>query len=178
MFRADLKRLGGSLKKRLEMFVTNNAFAQDALGNAKAISPVIGHPYRDDAEDVTPFADNILLVGDAAGAGHPMTGEGIGPGMISAELAAKTAVSAVSVGNFSAAQLTPYGTAFHAEFDGVHKIAQLARKGLSYPMMVDRTIKRCSHDPVFGRTMAGVLAGVLSPGAMLKPAMIGRLLLG
>jgi flavin-dependent dehydrogenase len=148
------------------------------LGDARPISPVIGHPYRDDAEDVTPFADNLMLIGDAAGAGHPMTGEGIGPAMISAEFAAKTAVSAVAAHDFSATQLAPYGKAFHAEFDGVHKIAQMARMGLSYPMMVDRTIKRCSHDPVFGRTMAGVLAGVISPGEMLKPGMVGRLLLG
>ena len=133
MFRKDLKRLGGSLKKRLDMFVTNNKFAQEALGDARPISPVIGHPYRDDAEAVTPFADNLMLIGDAAGAGHPMTGKGIGPAMISAEFAAKTAVSAVAAHDFSANQLAPYGEAFHAEFDGVHKIAQMARMGLSLP---------------------------------------------
>jgi menaquinone-9 beta-reductase len=178
MFRADLKRVGGSLKKRLDLFVTTNPHAREALAKAQPISPVIGHPYRDDAEEVTPFADNVLLVGDAAGAGHPMTGEGIGPGMMSAEMAAKTAVSAAARGDFSAASLAGYGDLFHAEFDGVHKISRLARQALRYPVMVDRTVKRCSHDPVFAQTMAGILAGVVSPGAMLKPGMVVRLLAG
>ena len=38
--------------------------AQRVLANARRISPVVGYPYRDDAENVTPYADNVMLMGD------------------------------------------------------------------------------------------------------------------
>ena len=117
MFTKDMQRLKANLNERLETFVTQNVHARTVLANARRISPVVGHPYRDDAENVTPYADNVLVVGDAAGAGHPMTGEGIGPAMISAELAARYAVEALERGDLSSTGLAGYGDLFHAEFD-------------------------------------------------------------
>lgn len=152
--------------------------AQRVLANARRISPVVGYPYRDDAENVTPYADNVMLMGDAAGAGHPMTGEGIGPAMVSAELAARYAIEALERGDLSSSGLAGYGDLFHAEFDGLHRIARLARNALSYPLLVDRTVSRCSHDPFFAKQLAGILAGIVSPRAMLSTGMLVRVALG
>ena len=178
MFRKDQQRLKANIQERLTTFMTQNPYAREALKNAQPISPVAGHPYRDDAELVKPYADNLMLVGDAAGTGHPMTGEGIGPAMVSAEMAARYALDALQKGDLSENGLAAYGQAFHKEFDGLHKIAQLARNALTFPWMVDRTIQRCAKDPIFGAGMAGILAGVVSPGEMLKPGMMLRLLAG
>jgi flavin-dependent dehydrogenase len=158
--------------------MTQNPFARDALRKAQAISPVAGHPYRDDAALVKPYADNLMLVGDAAGTGHPMTGEGIGPAMVSAELAARYAVEALQKRDVSESGLAGYGLAFHKQFDSLHKISQLARNALTFPWVVDRTVRRCAKDPVFGAAMAGILAGMVSPGEILKPGMALRLLAG
>ena len=178
MFTKDMKRLKANLNDRLETFVTQNIHARRVLANAHRISPVVGYPYRDDAENVTPYADNVLLVGDAAGAGHPMTGEGVGPAMVSAELAARYAIEALERGDLSSSGLAGYGDLFHAEFDGLHRIARLARNALSYPLLVDRTVSRCSHDPFFAKQLAGILAGIVSPRAMLSTGMLVRVALG
>ncbi|MCG2785133.1 MAG: NAD(P)/FAD-dependent oxidoreductase [Anaerolineae bacterium] len=178
MFRKDQQRLKANIQERLTTFMTQNPFARDALRKAQAISPVAGHPYRDDAELVKSYADNLMLVGDAAGTGHPMTGEGIGPAMVSAELAARYAVEALQKGDVSESGLAGYGLAFHKQFDSLHKISQLARNALTFPWVVDRTVRRCAKDPVFGAAMAGILAGMVSPGEMLKPGMALRLLAG
>lgn len=178
MFRKDQQRLNANIQKRLTTFMSHNPYAREALKNAESISPVAGHPYRDDAELVKPYADNLMLVGDAAGTGHPMTGEGIGPAMVSAEIAARCAIEALEKGSLSENGLAGYGLAFHKQFDNLHKISQLARNALTFPWMVDRTIQRCAKDPVFGAAMAGILAGIVSPGEMLKPGMILRLIAG
>jgi len=178
MFRKDQQRLKANIQERLTTFMTQNIYARKALENARPISPVAGHPYRDDAELVKPYADNLMLVGDAAGTGHPMTGEGVGPAMISAEIAARFAIQALQNGDVSEIGLVGYGLAFHKQFDSLHKISQLARNVLTFPWMVDRTIQRCAKDPIFGAAMAGILAGVVSPGEMLKPGMALRLLAG
>jgi geranylgeranyl reductase family protein len=178
MFRKDLLELKANLNERLETFVTQNVHARAALRDARALGPAVGHPFRDDAEDVTPYADNVLLVGDAAGAGHPMSGEGIGPGMKSAKLAARCAAEALEHGDLSADALAGYGEVFHAEFDGLHRAARLARRALGYPWLVDRTIQRCSHDATFAAQLAGILAGVVSPRTMLSTSTLVRVAMG
>lgn len=178
MFRKDQQRLKANIRERLATFIRHNPYAREVLKNAEPVGRVAGHPYRDDAEQVRPYADNLMLVGDAAGTGHPMTGEGIGPAMQSAEIAARYAIEALQKGDVSANGLAGYGTAFHKQFDHLHKISQLARNALTFPWMVDRTIARCAKDPVFGAAMTGILAGMISPGEMLKPGMMLRLLAG
>lgn len=178
MFRKDQQRLKANIQERLQTFISNNPYARDALKYAEPLGPIAGHPYRDDAERVKPYADNLLLVGDAAGTGHPMTGEGIGPAMVSAEMASLYAIDALQKDDVSEAGLSGYGVAFHQKFDSLHKISQLARNALTFPWMVDRTVQRCAKDPVFAANMAGILAGVVSPGEMLKPGMVLRLIAG
>jgi geranylgeranyl reductase family protein len=178
MFRKDQQRLKANIQERLATFISQNPYAREALKNAEPVGPVAGHPYRDDAEHVRPYADNLMLVGDAAGTGHPMTGEGIGPAMQSAEIAARYAIEALQKGDVSASGLAAYGEAFHKHFDGLHKISQLARNALTFPWMVDRTIQACAKYPEFGAAMAGILAGIVSPGEMLKPGMVWKLLKG
>jgi menaquinone-9 beta-reductase len=75
--RGDLTRLTTLLRQRGDL-------APDA-----ATSPVIGGWLRMGGTGTPPAAANVLLVGDAAGLINPLQGEGIGPGMVSAQLAAQ-----------------------------------------------------------------------------------------
>lgn len=60
-------------------------------------------------------ADGVLLVGDAAAQVKPLSGGGIFTGMRCAQLAARTAESALSAGIVSAGALAPYEAAWRAE---------------------------------------------------------------
>jgi hypothetical protein len=53
------------------------------------IGPVTGGWLRMGGTGTPPAAGNVLLAGDAAGLINPLQGEGIGPGMVSARLAAE-----------------------------------------------------------------------------------------
>jgi geranylgeranyl reductase family protein len=75
--RGDLDRFTALLKERGDL-------ASDA-----ATSPVTGGWLRMGGTGTPPAAANVLLIGDAAGLINPLQGEGIGPGMVSAQLAAQ-----------------------------------------------------------------------------------------
>jgi menaquinone-9 beta-reductase len=59
------------------------------LGPGVRPGPVMGGWLRMGGSGAPPAAGNVLLVGDAAGLINPLQGEGIGPGMVSARLAAQ-----------------------------------------------------------------------------------------
>lgn len=176
MFAKDLRRLKPNLHELLERFTVNNPYAQAVLKNARPLGRAAGMPFRDDAEKVNPVADNVILVGEAAGVGHPMSGEGIGPAMISAEMAAEVAAVALQRGDVSAAGLVDYARRFHAEFDGVHRAALLARSFLTYPFAVNMAIRAAGKRPEVAALLRDILLGVASPAEMLKPSAALKIL--
>jgi geranylgeranyl reductase family protein len=79
--RGDLARLCSMLTERGD------------LARGAATGPVIGGWLRMGGTGTPPAAANVLLVGDAAGLINPLQGEGIGPGMVSAQLAAEAVLA-------------------------------------------------------------------------------------
>ena len=63
------------------------------LSAAAAPGPVMGGWLRMGGTGTPPAAANVLLAGDAAGLINPLQGEGIGPAMVSARLAAEAVLA-------------------------------------------------------------------------------------
>ena len=63
------------------------------LGGDARPGPVIGGWLRMGGAGAPPAAGNVLLAGDAAGLINPLQGEGIGPAMVSARLAAEAVLA-------------------------------------------------------------------------------------
>jgi len=63
------------------------------LGPDAAPGPVMGGWLRMGGAGAPPAAGNVLLAGDAAGLINPLQGEGIGPAMVSARLAAEAVLA-------------------------------------------------------------------------------------
>ena len=86
-------------------FLQTNHLAPDQL-----VGQLQGYAYR---TGPLPMAqqthDGLLLIGDAAGLASPATGEGIGPAVVSGQLAAETIVAAAQ-GNFLRRPLGAYAT--------------------------------------------------------------------
>jgi len=169
MFAAEFRRIKPNLHQLLDTFIANNPYAQKALANARPLGRAHGMPFRDDAQNVNPIADNVMLVGEAAGAGNPMSAEGIGPAMINAEFAAEYAAQALRAGDLSAAGLAPYARRFHQQFDSFHRAALLARSALTIPAAVNIAIRAAGQNTQFGGLLHDVLLGIKSPAEMLKP---------
>jgi flavin-dependent dehydrogenase len=166
------------LKQALRRFIQENPYARERLAQARMISPLKGFPLRAQMRSVTPFADNVLVAGEAAGLVNPLNGEGIGTALISGELAARRALAALEQGDFSAAFLSAYAQSLRQHIGRNHQIAALLRRLLSVPGVLNRTVQRARRDHGFAQTLFGVILEAEPPAAVLRPGFLLRLLAG
>ncbi len=82
------RRRQARLRDDLARFCTLLRTSGDLAPEART-GPVTGGWLRMGGTGTPPAAGNVLLAGDAAGLINPLQGEGIGPGMVSARLAAE-----------------------------------------------------------------------------------------
>ena len=82
------RRRQARLRDDLARFCTMLRTSGDLAPEART-GPVTGGWLRMGGTGTPPAAGNVLLAGDAAGLINPLQGEGIGPGMVSARLAAE-----------------------------------------------------------------------------------------
>jgi len=177
-YTGDVKRLKLNLKALLDIFIEKNPHAHARLKHAKRESAVIGHPLRADAYRVTPFADNVLIVGEAVGVVNPLTGEGIAPSMITGQMAARYAKQSLESGVFTSHTLRAYGKAFHKQFDLLQRSARFLRSMFSRPWILNRAIGRAAHDEDYAYRLNDVIMGKDLPTEALKPGMALKMLLG
>jgi hypothetical protein len=119
--------------------------------------------------------DGGVLVGDAGGFADPMTGEGITQGMESALLAAPVLLAALQAGEFGAARLAAYETAFRAYFDPSMLFldfcaAVMRNRHFAGPWMnvMARGCDLAQEDEEFARTCSSYFGGLeISPLAIL-----------
>jgi menaquinone-9 beta-reductase len=153
--RGDLDRFCALLRERGD------------LGPAAGIGPVTGGWLRMGGTGTPPAAGNVLLAGDAAGLINPLQGEGIGPAMVSARLAAE----AVLAGPATAA--AAYTGAAHEAFGSyLAGAAALQRVLLARPRLTSAGMRLLTA-PGVRRVIAGtwsVYWNGLTDGARPRPA--------
>ena len=178
MHAREAKKRRADLHGLLQAFAHNHPCARRVLHCAHPQAPARGFPLRTDAQRVTPWIDNVLVAGEAAGVVNPLNGEGIGPAMVCGELAAWHAQQALARGDFSKAGLAPYGRAFHATFDSDQRAAHLFRKILAWPWLINRTLHRAQRDPVLAATLRKTVHGAASSLSLLRPGAVLGILFG
>ncbi|MGC9350173.1 MAG: NAD(P)/FAD-dependent oxidoreductase [Anaerolineae bacterium] len=174
----DVVRQRLNLKAMLETFAERNAFACERLEGARRVTPIVGRSLRADAPEVTPCADNVLVVGEAAGLVNPLSGDGIAQSMVSGEMAAEYAQSALEQGRFTLEGLAEYGRMFHAHFDRLHRSARTVRAMVNRPWILNLAIRTASRDTAYATALACVLIGQEQPSALFKPGTVLKLLRG
>jgi menaquinone-9 beta-reductase len=148
------------------------------LQNAQSDGPARGHPLRTRFGSTRTHAECILVVGDAAGLINPFTGEGIAPGMQSAEIAAQHAQAAISAGDLSAKRLAGYSQALHNEFSADHRAARLLQKSVHIPALLNFLFGRMRRDPELALLVARIIIAQKSPTEAFRGQTILRTLLG
>ncbi len=137
------------------------------LPAAAVPGPVMGGWLRMGGTGTPPAAGNVLLAGDAAGLINPLQGEGIGPALVSARLAAQAALA----GPQRAAAV--YAEAMEAAF-GRYLPGASALQGvlLSRPRTASATVRLLTA-PGVRRALAGTWSiywNDLADGARPRPA--------
>jgi flavin-dependent dehydrogenase len=167
-----------NLKEALRRFVADNPSAQARLGQARMVGPAGGYPLRTGVGGTIPYADNVLVAGEAASLVNPLTGEGIAAALESGELAARHARRALESGDCSAAALAAYGRELHRRYGRDHRAARILRRLLSIPWVMNRVVRCAQRDPDFALLIGHIIIGMTSPAAVLRPGPIVRILVG
>jgi flavin-dependent dehydrogenase len=112
-----------------------------------------------------PVGDRILAVGDAAGAAAPSNGEGIPEALLTGELAAAAILEGMRSGDFSSERLRGYGTAVRAALGRKFHRAEMARRLLHYPLVMDLIVRIGRDDERVADLLCWMLVGE-KPGRM------------
>jgi len=129
--------------------------------------PVTGGWLRMGATGAPPAAGNVLLAGDAAGLINPLQGEGIGPAMVSARLAAEAVLAG------SARAGPAYAEAIQATFGPYMAGASAVQRALLRRPRTTSAVTRLLTAPVIQRAVAGTWSiywNGLADGARPRPA--------
>ena len=160
------RRRQARLRDDLARFATLLRTSGDLAPEAR-IGPVTGGWLRMGGTGTPPAAGNVLLAGDAAGLINPLQGEGIGPGMVSARLAAECLLA--GPGQAAAAYTEAMTAAFGRYLPGA---AALQATLLQRPRAASAAVRLLTA-PTVRRVLAGTWSlywNGLVDGASPRPA--------
>jgi geranylgeranyl reductase family protein len=167
-----------NLRGVFDSFVHRYPPARERLDHATAATPMHGWPLDLGEGAWRASAAGLLAVGDAASFIDPLTGEGIGTGMVSSEMAAATAIDALTHGDFSAKFLRRYDRAWRLRLGTDFLGAALLKKIMSSQRAAEMVIQRSSRDEIIGALFGGLIAGALPKWMFLNPIILARFVLG
>ncbi len=112
-----------NLRKLMDELIIHHPLLKDRFENATRVHPIGGAELPFLTESEPKLSDTrILLAGDAGSLADPVSGEGIGPGIVSGKYAALTAVQALKANDFSASFLQKYDVTIHDKITRAYAI--------------------------------------------------------
>lgn len=136
-----------------------------ALRDVEIVRPFIGAGPLGSVVDPVVHG-RTLLIGDAAGAVDPITGEGMSLALISARIAAEAIQDATGTGDL--AVLERYAATRRKLMAPARRLARLLLAASGRPWMADRAVRRLSRNPeFFARLLRAACGG--DPIGLLEP---------
>ena len=112
-----------NLRKLQEELIAKHPLLKDRFAKAERLHSIEGSGLPIMMEPEPKLSDDrILLTGDAASLADPISGEGIGPGLISGKYAAYTAADAIAANDFSAVFLKKYDSIIHQKVTRAYEV--------------------------------------------------------
>ena len=155
--RAGLEGLQGRIEEGLRQRLAQAgargaALAEGEFEGARAIGPLAIPATRAHAE-------GLLLVGDAAGALDPITGEGLSIGLATTALAAEVLAEAYAQGDFSARRLAPWSARRRQAIRSLAAFTQTLLFLSQRPRQAERVVRALAGSPETFSRLLGVAAG-------------------
>jgi geranylgeranyl reductase family protein len=132
---------------------------------AASISTMKGYPIRVDFLHAPTYAQNTLLVGEAAGLVNPLTGEGIDYALESARIASEHLD-------------TPehYHATLHARFDKLFRFSEQVRDWYCKPPLLNLLVPLANRYPELRQLLASIVLGEREPRGYSPFGTLARLL--
>lgn len=132
-----------NLRKLMDELIIHHPLLKDRFKNATRVHPTGGAELPFLTESEPKVSDTrILLAGDAGSLADPVSGEGIGPGIVSGKYAALAAVQALTADDFSASFLQKYDVTIHDKITRAYAIRiSLFEWFTKYPWRINSLIR-------------------------------------
>ncbi len=158
MMMGDVKKHGTDLGKSMDDIIRNNPLFKERFANAKMVSPLKAWQLPFGSKKRKVHAENVLLVGDAAGLVDPFSGEGIGNAMLSGKLAAEVAYEALVAGDTSEHFLSRYeerlwNTVWN-ELSTSYKMQQIGK----HEFLLNFVVGKAARSPKAREVISGTMA--------------------
>lgn len=153
-------------------FLTQEPYLVEALGPKAEIEPINAAPLRLGGVKKS-YADNFLVVGDAAGHIDPLTGEGLQYAMDAGELAAETIVEAFEKNDLSSKVMKNYQKrwikSFGKDFKWSNRMVKVLAK---MPIFLDAFAYLCNKKGVeYMVQWAKIMTGSQDKLSFFKPGL-------
>jgi geranylgeranyl reductase family protein len=149
-----------NLKKMLSSIIQNQNILKNRFLHAQPLESPKGFGLPLGSKKRKIFGDHYLLCGDAAMLIDPFTGEGISNAIASGILAAKTAIRAVEVNDFSSTTLSTYQNELEEKIGKELKISYWLQKLCLYPFLLDAVIKKAAKNQNLRNTLIAMFNDV------------------
>lgn len=143
---------GRTLEDFLAVFMDNNPFGE-RLKKGRQISPFKGWRIPSGPQAMENYDSGVMLIGDAGSMVLPLTGEGIGPAMETAKMAADTAIEALKAQDYSAAFLKRYADKRHTTYDEKYKAIKALEDAFRSPDAINGFVHKYNTDEAFKQVL-------------------------
>ena len=165
-----------SLSATFEAFVGASPACKRFLARATRVGPACSAPLRMGLAGERLGAGRLLVVGDAAAAANPLTGEGIYAALVTGRLAAHSILHALREGWSAAQTLEDYRVAVGIAFAREYGHARLAKRLLACPAIVNRLVSAGGRHPDLADPIVRAIVEGANPLGLLSPGRLAKLL--
>jgi len=132
---------------------------------------VQSYPIRTDFLTMKVYQKRILLVGEAAGLGNPLTGEGLDYALECGEIAAQHLSEILTSGD-DPARLSEYAAALNRKYAAIFKFSNSMVARYLTPFMLNLIIRVSAKRESLRRSLTDILLGLKQPPANITAGKV------
>lgn len=171
------RRSQPSAQAVLEQFLQTDRM-REMLAGARAAGPVRGYPIRTDFARARSHAQNILLVGEAAGLVNPLTGEGIDYALESGKIAAQHIKEMFAQSDFSDGRLAAYDRHLRHHFHEQVLFCERIRDWYLHRPIINRLVRVAQRQDHIRELFTDVVLGNVAAREATRPKTVWQIVFG
>lgn len=152
-----------NLRSAFNGFLTQLAESHPSLDLKRLNTSLKGAPVRTALTGSRLYGDRMMAVGEAIGITYPLTGEGIGKSLESAEVAAEVILEAVRHNDFSSQFLLRYKLLMDSRFGRKYRSYSSAQRWVKYPFILNFISDRVRKSSVLRKRVESILSEEQNP---------------
>lgn len=161
----DMNKKKINLKEAMLKEIAENPLFKERFSNAELDGDIKGWSLPIASYHRKNYGNGFLLIGDAAGLIDPLTGEGIGNGMISGRIAAGIATEAIDNNDPSEKFLEKYDKELWDVIgEEIKKNYKLQRLGARFPILMNKMMNKAKNNEEFRKKLESRLPYVSGRG--------------